>query len=87
MCGVGIVVVVLKMSAVHINQYYDIIDTIQHTTVLQPLYQSSPVKKWKILLEQSFIAHVLLLMASSTFGLGRKCYSLLSSVTYTTSIL
>jgi len=32
-----------------------------------------PVKNWRILLEQSFTAHMPLLTATSTFGLGRRC--------------
>ena len=37
----------------------------------QPVLASSPVKKWRILSEQSFIAHML--TATAAFGLGRKC--------------
>ena len=43
----------------------------------QPFYglcTSPPVKNWKILLEQSFTGHITLLMASSAFGLGRRCW-------------
>jgi len=40
----------------------------------QPLLVSIPVKNCKILLEQSFTAHMPLLMATSTFGLGTRCY-------------
>jgi len=35
-----------------------------------------PVEKWRrILLEQSFTAHVPMLMVASTFGLGSTCWS------------
>jgi len=47
-------------------------------------YSAPPVKKWKILLEQSFAVHMPLLTATSAFRLGRRI--LLSGVTYTTSI-
>ena len=33
------------------------------------------VKNWRILLVQSFTARMPLLMATSTFGLGRRCWS------------
>jgi len=49
--------------------------------VLWPFYRSTcvtrapPVKNWRILLVQSFTAHMPLLMATSTFVLGRRCWS------------
>jgi len=39
----------------------------------QPALGGTPVKKWRILLEQRFTVHMPLLMATSTFGLGRRC--------------
>jgi len=41
--------------------------------LVDPSYPASPVKNWRTLLEQSFTAHLPLLMASSTFGVGRRC--------------
>jgi len=38
----------------------------------QPTLAGTAVKNWKILLEQSFSARMPLLMATSTFGLGRR---------------
>jgi len=38
----------------------------------QPASAGTPVKNWRILLEQSFTAHMLLLTAT-TFRLGRRC--------------
>ena len=35
---------------------------------------STPVKNWRILFQQSFIAHMPLLMAASAFRLGRRHY-------------
>jgi len=32
-----------------------------------------PVKKWWILLEQSFATHMPLPVATSAYGLGRRC--------------
>ena len=39
------------------------------------LYSAPPVKNWRILLVQSFTAHMPLLTATSTFGLGRRRWS------------
>ena len=38
----------------------------------QPALAGTPVKKWRILLVQSFTARMPLLMATSIFGLGRR---------------
>jgi len=38
-----------------------------------PVLAGTPVKNWRILLEQSFTARMPLLMAASIFGLGRRC--------------
>jgi len=38
-------------------------------------YPASPVKNWRILLEQYFTAHMPLVMATNAFGIGRKCWS------------
>jgi len=35
-------------------------------------WPAPPVKNWRILLVQSFTAHMSLLMATSAFGLGRR---------------
>jgi len=35
-------------------------------------WPASPVKNWRILLEQSFTARMALLMATSAFRLGRR---------------
>jgi len=56
-------------------------NTCTHTTILWPLHRSTYVswlpqlRKWKILLEQSFTDHMLLLKATSTFGLERRCWN------------
>jgi len=36
-------------------------------------YLTCPVNNWRILLEQSFTDCMILLMATSRFGLGRRC--------------
>jgi len=41
----------------------------------KPVLIGSTVRNWRILLEQSFTAHVPLLMATSTSGIERRCYS------------
>ena len=38
-------------------------------------WPAPPVKNWRILLVQSFTARMPLLMATSTYGLGRRCWS------------
>jgi len=38
----------------------------------QPELASTPVKNWRILLEQCFTADMHLLMAINTYGLGRR---------------
>jgi len=54
---------------------------IRMSTVLQTLYRTTcinrhpTVKNWKILLEQSFTAHMPLMTATSTFVLRRRCQS------------
>ena len=54
----------------------------QHPPFIRPLYRSTcvsrhapPVKNWRILLVQSFTAHMPLLTATSAFGLGRRRWS------------
>jgi len=48
----------------------------------QPALASTPVKNLRQLLEQIFTVHMLLLMATSTFGLGEDTRVLLDGATY-----
>ena len=41
----------------------------------QPTLAGPPVKNWRILLVQSFTACMPLLIATSAFGIGRRCWS------------
>ena len=46
-----------------------------HHTGKRALAAAPPVKNWRILWLQSFIAHMPLLMATSAFRLGRRRWS------------
>jgi len=52
----------------------------------QSVLAITQVKTWRMLSQLSFTVRVSLLMATSTYGLGRKCLSLPKDVTYNISI-
>ena len=53
---------------------------------VNPRQPTAPLKKWRILLVQRFTPRMHLLMATSIFGLGRRCCILLNSAIYTVSV-
>ena len=71
----------LPSAPVHVERSI----VIQNTTSKPALASTS--KNWRILLVQSFTTCMPLLMATSAFRLGRRCWSPPNSVIYTVSIL
>jgi len=67
----------LKLKHSHMDTY---------NTHATPVLVGVLVSSWRILLEQSFTTHMPLLVAASTFGLGRNARVLLSGVTSTASV-